>query len=57
MSDKHEAERERIMSDIDRATAPEKMSQAEAHEWLQHLVSDIECRTDALAEEMGEDPE
>lgn len=62
MNDKHDAERERILRDIDRATEPAKMSQPEAYEWLQTLTSDLEARTEALAEEislkrMGEDPE
>lgn len=57
MNDKHDAERGRILQEIDRVTLPEKMSQPEAFEWLQSLTSDLEARMEALREEIREDPE
>lgn len=46
--------RNEILKTIDTITAPGKMSQQEALDWLEKLVADIEGSIDALREEIGE---
>lgn len=50
-----EAVREKLVADISRATEPGKMSQAEAVDFLEHLISDIECAIEAIKEDMNSD--
>ncbi len=52
-----DAERERILREIDAFTGPSKMSKDEAFDWLADLHADIEGRLDALDEELGEEEE
>jgi len=54
MNKEHDKARENILNDVDAATAPERMTQREALEWLDELASDIEARADAIREEIGE---
>jgi len=47
-------DREQIVREVDRATQP-PMTKADALEWLESLATEIECRIDALKEEMSDD--
>lgn len=53
MASEHDAERERIMGEVDTAIAPGKMTKQEAVEWLEELTSDIDGRIMALQEELS----
>lgn len=44
--------REEILESIDAATEPRVMDKAAALKWLELMVCDLECRMDALKEEM-----
>lgn len=46
-----DSEREAILEQIDRATAPGKMTWTEAKEFLEELATDIDGRIEALKEE------
>lgn len=44
-----------VLYDVDLATEPREMSKAEALDWLETLIDALECRCEALKEEMSED--
>lgn len=44
-----------LLSEIDTATAPSQMSKAEALEFLERLLTELECRCDALRDEISND--
>lgn len=44
-----------LLEDIDRATEPSEMSKAEALDWLETMIGDLQSRCDALREEMADE--
>ena len=53
MDRKHQTALEEIENQIDAATAPARMSQPEAKEFLEELRDNLQARIDALNEEIG----
>lgn len=44
--------KDEILHAVDRATEPAVMSKREALTWIEELITDLECRCDALGEEI-----
>ena len=46
---------EKILNEIDAATEPKIMTKNKAMDFLSRLVSELECRIDALRDELAND--